>query len=273
MVGSPVYISQYSISKFLKSEDAKWKKCNNIPSLPHNASEIVCVDAFCAVVCLEGFKSENTWRIKCKSNGKWSHGSFSPCITCSDIEFFDSSITWSTKIRRNLPITQTRCPLQGEKLVIANIACPLNQKTANLRCFCKNDMNELSIHQKTCQWRFQGQLITKIMLKTIQCISGNTPRMNIILSNSSDFESDICKFDLFYFNFNLDDCDFLVEATMYTPTLSMLNRLLNSITETMNISCQEAKTNLQCQSQMSRNKLPEPEPPTFIFNNRETDLL
>ena len=189
-----IYCYQYSISKFLKSEDMKWKKCNTIPSLPLNASKIVCFDAFCAVICLKGFKSEKTWRIKCKSNGEWSQESFSPCITCSDIEFVDSTITSSTKIRRNLPITRISCPLRDEKLLIANIASQLDRKSVNLRCSCKNNMNELSIRQKTCQWRFQGQLINTFMLKTIQC---NSVNMNIILSDSSDFESDICKYDLF----------------------------------------------------------------------------
>ena len=178
----------------------KWQQCSNRPSLPENAQSIKCWGVYCAVICSEGFQSENIWRIKCKSNKNWSYKTFSPCITCNDIDFFDQKILLKTVFRRNLPLAKIRCSSSTDKLLIANLAFKNNRKTAQLRCSCTKNNAQNSNHlvdrptksgsRKICQWKFNRRAIHVTILKSIQCDSFD---MNIFSLNSTYSGHNLCK--------------------------------------------------------------------------------
>ena len=130
------------------------------------------------MICSDGYRSEDIWRIRCKPNNQWSHEAFSPCMTCPDIDVSDSNIvshiTYQRKLpSRNLQSIQIGCSDSNDKLIVANFAFKSSQKVARLRCACRRHKASGSSRPRKCGWRFQGKPIPSV--NPIQCVSLDTP--------------------------------------------------------------------------------------------------
>ena len=162
--------------------------------MPANADDIVCSGSYCAVLCSEGYRSQDIWRIKCKPNNKWSHEAFSPCITCSDIDLSNSNIFSYVTYRRKLPLIQVGCSDSISKLIVANFTFKQGTKMAKFRCACRRHIENGLRYRRKCEWRYRGQLM--INFKPIQCL--NVPEL---VAHSKPFHLDIGKLQ-----FKLENC-------------------------------------------------------------------
>ena len=146
--------------------------------MPDNAKDIACSGAYCAVICSDGYRSEDIWRIICKHNNQWSHEAFSPCLTCPDVDVSDSIIVSHVTYRRKLPSRslqsiQIGCSNSNDQLIVANFDLKSSQKVARLRCACRRHKARGSSHPRKCEWRFRGKPIPSV--NPIQCISLDSP--------------------------------------------------------------------------------------------------
>ena len=164
--------------------------------MPANAKDIACSGEYCAVICFDGYRSQDKWRMKCKPNNQWSQEAFSPCLTCPDIDLSDSNIishaTYQRKVpSRNLQSIQIGCSDSNYKLIVANFAFKSSQKVAKLRCACRRNKARGSSRPRICGWRFRGKPM--LSLNPIQCISLDVPG---IIPHSIPFPQDMSKIRL-----------------------------------------------------------------------------
>ena len=173
----------------------QWKNCGQRPYLPANAKDVVCSGAYCAVICSDGYRSQDIWRIKCKQNNQWSQKAFSSCVTCSDIDISGPNIVSHVTYRRNLPSIHISCSDAIYKLAVVNFVFDSSKKMAELRCACPRNKTVGSNRQRKCEWQFRRESMND--LNPIQCISLDVPE---IIPYSTSFSQDFCKFKIILAN-------------------------------------------------------------------------
>ena len=135
---------------------------------------LCCSGAYCAVICSDGYRSQDIWRIKCKPNNQWSHEAFSPCLTCTDIDLSDSNIVSRVTYRRqNLPSIQIRCS-DSLYMLVENRACK-SSKVTKFRCTSRRNKVKGSSHHRNFAWRFRRQIM--ISVPPIHCIHLDIPKI------------------------------------------------------------------------------------------------